>query len=279
VAFVFTASDPFFFADIDHALTGGAWSPLALEVCQRLSGVAIEVSQSNTGLHLIGKYDGPRPEHACKNTALGLELYTADRFVALTGSGAVGDAGLVATAALQGYITQYLTGTGSTSRGSEDEWLAGVALGVAPGATPPATDEDLISRACKSAGAAAAFSGKATFADLWEGRHSGDASSADRAMAQHLAFWTGNDCERIMRIMQQSGLVRDKWNREDYLRRTILSATGSCTRFYTAPAATADTAPVGGPAQKYLGPTQQEELYSLKTNLELDILAQYSMSH
>ncbi|WP_396126770.1 phage NrS-1 polymerase family protein [Acidicapsa ligni] len=49
-----------------------------------------------------------------------------------------------------------------------------------------------------------------------------DASAADSAIAQHLAFWTGKNCERIRNIMYQSKLVRDKWEREDYLPRTIL---------------------------------------------------------
>ncbi|MDO9009133.1 MAG: phage/plasmid primase, P4 family, partial [Thiobacillus sp.] len=82
----------------------------------------------------------------------------------------------------------------------------------------------------------AAFEGKASFADLWtanvealgrtypaEGRPY-DASSADAALAQCLSFWTGKDCGRIDRLMRQSALNRDKWERADYLPRTILGA-------------------------------------------------------
>jgi P4 family phage/plasmid primase-like protien len=100
----------------------------------------------------------------------------------------------------------------------------------------PTDDDELIRRALRSQSGAAAFSNKASFADLWnaneealshtypaEGR-SYDASRADAALAQHLAFWTGKDCERIHRLMGQSKLVRDKWDREDYLPRTILGA-------------------------------------------------------
>ncbi|MGO9337273.1 MAG: phage/plasmid primase, P4 family, partial [Terracidiphilus sp.] len=100
----------------------------------------------------------------------------------------------------------------------------------------PTDDDELIRRALRSQSGAAAFGNKASFADLWnaneealshtypaEGRPY-DASRADAALAQHLAFWTGNDCERIRRLIGESKLVREKWDREDYLPRTILGA-------------------------------------------------------
>jgi len=62
-----------------------------------------------------------------------------------------------------------------------------------------------------------------------EGTRRYDASSADAALAQHLAFWTGSDCERMQRLMRRSALVREKYEREDYLPRTILSATSRQT--------------------------------------------------
>ena len=106
----------------------------------------------------------------------------------------------------------------------------------------PTDDEELLRRAIGSKSASAAFGSRASFADLWHadpvaltraypaaGRVDGtpyDASQADAALAQHLAFWTGKDCERIKRLMDRSALARDKWNREDYLPRTILGAVG-----------------------------------------------------
>ena len=42
---------------------------------------------------------------------------------------------------------------------------------------------------------------------------------------QHLAFWTGKDAARIERLMRRSALVREKWDRDDYLGpRTIMGA-------------------------------------------------------
>lgn len=104
----------------------------------------------------------------------------------------------------------------------------------------PADDELLIQRALRSQSTAGAFGGKATFSDLWAGnvealartypaagRRDGlsyDASSADAALAQSLAFWAGKDCERIKRLMERSGLARDKYGRADYLQRTVINA-------------------------------------------------------
>jgi len=104
------------------------------------------------------------------------------------------------------------------------------------------SDEELIRRAIASKSAASAFGNRASFADLWNAdpvalcraysasdRRDGlpyDASSADAALAQMLAWWTGRDCERIERLMRQSALVREKWDRQSdpYLERTILGA-------------------------------------------------------
>lgn len=99
VGFVFTSDDSYFFIDIDHCLIDGKWSPLAIELCQTFTGCYVEISQSGTGLHIIGSYSSI-PEHSCKNIALGLELYHTERFVALTGTGAQGSWEHDATSAL-----------------------------------------------------------------------------------------------------------------------------------------------------------------------------------
>lgn len=97
----------------------------------------------------------------------------------------------------------------------------------------PADDADLLRRALQSRSAASAFGTRASFADLWEcntdvlskafpdSKSLYNASEADAALVAHLAFWTGKHGERIERLMRQSKLARDKWEREDYLPRTI----------------------------------------------------------
>ena len=224
VGFVFTEADPFWFLDIDNCLQAdGTWSPVANVLCQAFAGGAVEVSQSGRGLHIFGS--GKPPHHGCKNETYGLEFYHTGRFVALTGINAVGNAAMDFTALLPSLVSQYFP--------ADDLGVSGWTTEACEEWNGSTDDDELINRAIRSQSATSAFSGRASFADLWNADiqvlsrcypdpvRGYDASSADSALAQHLAFWTGKNCERIERIMRKSKLARDKWEREDYLPRTI----------------------------------------------------------
>lgn len=260
VGFLFTENDPFFFIDIDNCLIDGAWSPVAVDIMSRLPGAAVEVSQSGTGLHIFGRYSGPEPLHSCKNRVYDIELYTSGRFVAMTGDRVVGDASVICDAALAGLIATYFP---PRVGGAVDvvEWTTE----PVPEYTGPEDDDELIRRACASGSAGSVFGGSGGFKALWEadedalcgmypdeyGARAYDESQADAALAQHLAFWTGNNCERIQRVMERSALVRDKWEREDYLIRTILRAVGMQETVYSVtPVADADTTGLKGTAKQ-----------------------------
>ena len=89
-------------------------------------------------------------------------------------------------------------------------------------------DETLISKA-KNAKDGAKFTA------LWEGDISGyenNHSNADLALCCLLAFWTGGDRDRIDKLFRQSGLNREKWDREDYVERTVKAALECITEFY-----------------------------------------------
>lgn len=228
VAFSFQESDPFFFIDIDNAFDGASWSPVAQRLAAMFPGAAMEMSQSGKGMHIFGT--GRAPAHGKKNTALGLEFYTELRFAALTGIGCVGDASTDHTAALHAVTAEYFP-PGASSGADGDFTLSDAPV---PEWRGPTDDADLIRRALRSKSASNVFGGRASFADLWEantdalavaypdgGGRAYDASQADAALASHLAFWTGRHGERIKSLMLQSGLVRDKWHRDDYLPRTI----------------------------------------------------------
>lgn len=228
VAFVFTKNDPFFFLDIDHARdpVTGVWAQHAQQLAAMFPGAAMELSQSGTGMHIFGRMSPML--HGCKNAAFGLELYTEERFCALTGVGAMGSADTDHTAAMAQVIAHYFpfsdtldaNGDFSLSTGPVPEWNG------------PVDDDELLRRALASMSVAAKFGQGATFRDLWENNvdvlstvyvNGGeyDLSMVDAALVSHLAFWTGRHGERILRLMQRSGLVRDKWARPDYLPRTI----------------------------------------------------------
>lgn len=232
VGFVFTESDPFWFLDLDNCLSpdGSDWNELAKGLCGAFSGAAVEVSQSGRGLHIFGT--GRPPVHGCKNEPLKLEFYHSGRFVALTGSGAVGNCAADFTHLLPSLVAQYFPP--SSSHDVNVEWTTGPCEGW----KGPTDDDELIRRALQSRSADSSFGHKASFADLWYANITAlskaypddvrgyNASQADAALAQHLSFWSGRDCERILSLMRRSALARDKWEREDYMTRTILGAVG-----------------------------------------------------
>jgi len=284
--FVFTAQDPFFFHDIDGALgQDGQWSPLAHSLLARFPGAAVEVSHSGRGLHVIGR-TAPIA-HAKKNTPLGLELYTTGRFVALTGTNAIGDAALDCTPAVHQLVADFFQ---PTATGEVAAWTTE----AVPEWDGPTDDDDLIRKAMASGqrSAAAAFggaNGDVTFADLWtadvaklaakwpgEGDKPFGQSEADQSLANHLAFWTGKNCERMERLMRRSALARDKWDgHRTYLVDTIVKAAAfvgkvAAGRAQSAPVVVPPTDPaqmaeaalaagrnVREAAREYMGPYDQ----------------------
>lgn len=259
VGFVLTESDPFFCVDIDGAIT----HPLV----DAFPGAAVELSQSGNGLHIWG-YASHVPPHACKRTDLGIELYHTDRFICL-GTPIGGNAWQDFTPHLERVVAEWFPPRAGAGVGAE--WTD------APRADwrGSTDDADLIRRARESRSAGAIFGGKACFDDLWRANETVLAASypstssdpwgkseADRALAQHLAFWTGCDCARMLRLMRQSALMRDKWEREDYLERTILSAVADCRDVCQDKAPTvqelAPQAVAGAPEVTHVMPTPQQ---------------------
>ncbi|MGL4249146.1 MAG: DUF5906 domain-containing protein, partial [Aeromonas sp.] len=240
MAFILSDDDPFFFVDIDDCLLPDrTWSPIAIELCTQFAGAAVEVSQSGRGLHIIGSIDQV-PEHGCKNIPLGMECYTGKRFIALTGTSASGDAAARFDTQFDAVVTKYFSA--DVQPLSPQSWTTT----HCDGSFPIDDDDRLIAKALDTTSAASVFTCKASFRDLWERNVSVladtypdevrefDASSADAALAQHLAFWTGNNCERIERLMRRSGLVRPKWDKhKSYVQRTVCNAVARQTSWYS----------------------------------------------
>ena len=85
-------------------------------------------------------------------------------------------------------------------------------------AAPDLTDAEIIEK-CQSADNAAKFNA------LWRGDISGygSHSEADLALIGILKFYT-RDPAQLERLVRQSGLYREKWDRTDYVTRTISKA-------------------------------------------------------
>ncbi len=88
------------------------------------------------------------------------------------------------------------------------------------------------------------------FTALWDGSLEGysSPSEADLALCGHLAFWTGRDASKMDTMFRQSGLMRDKWDRQQsgttYGAITIQKAIEDVIRNYvSAVAEHSQTAP------------------------------------
>ena len=77
-----------------------------------------------------------------------------------------------------------------------------------------------------------------TFNSLFDGKTSLNHSSADLALCNILAFWTGKDANKMDSIFRQSGLMRPKWDEthnsagETYGQMTISKAIDGCNEVY-----------------------------------------------
>jgi hypothetical protein len=260
LGFVIIKDHGFFCIDLDHCLVDGQWHPSAGVVCSRFPNAAIEVSRSQDGLHILGRYAGSIPTHRTRSSVLGfnMEVYSQDRFIALTGYQMSGDISTDCTVALVELLEEMFTSSGVTV--GMNTWTNE----PSPKWKGPDDDAILIERMLASRPSMGSiFGGKASLQDLWmrnvdvlrtafppSGIGSDfDQSAADQAMANHLAWWCGGNCQRVYDLMWQSQLAREKWRRDDYMRATVMKACNGLTEFYNGPVETRILTPVSADAR------------------------------
>jgi hypothetical protein len=209
----------------------GEIAPWAVVIIQRLNSYT-EVSPSGTGLKifLLATKPGPRCRIA---THPNIEIYDRARFVAVTGQRLDGTPEDLMPRQLELDTLYNETFPPEPAVGQRPD--RGAADGVAEpvGSTEPrgpfdGSDDELLDRA------RSAKNGD-DFARLFAGdtsAYKGDRSAADFALACRLAFWVGNDAGRIASLMWRSGLSRKKWDRRDYLDRTVARAIACTTRHF-----------------------------------------------
>lgn len=218
IGYVFDEQDPYTGVDIDHCITDGELSPVARKIVNVLDTYT-EISPSGTGVKMIvrAKKLGP----ACKDVQRKIEIYDNRRFFTLTGNRLAGTPEQIG------------------ERQSEIDRLYVKLFGEPTEAKPTREpqpnsleDDELLERAFLAADGEkmrALYLGDEKY--ITE-HYNGDHSSADQALANKLAFWCGGEAERIDRLFRNSGLMREKWERDDYRTRTITRAIDSCENFY-----------------------------------------------
>lgn len=275
VGFHFTENDPFFFLDLDDCYDPKTdrWTALATECLKTFEGAAVEMSTSGKGIHIFGSYK-TIPDHGCHPSAE-RELYHTGRFVALTGIGARGFSGLDFTDILPAFINKYFPSTASGSK-LDDDWWTDHPINADYGIQD---NEKLVEKALKSK----SKTGKPSFSELWSrnadvlsrayppdpsSKSEYGESGADAALAQHLAYWTANNAEQMKELMLASGLYREKYDRADYLPRTIKAACEKQTEWYSKKSRTTPATPssdeehvVPGKTKGYLTVQEMKDLF------------------
>jgi hypothetical protein len=170
-----------------------------------------EASYSGTGIHIIARGHVPRGR---KHD--GVEMYPAWRFFTFTG--------------------QHIAGTPPTISDSQAEldslyqelFPADIPTPIVPTSRPktgPISTQKVLEKGKNDI----------KFMDLFHGTCIGayylkkdgvtpDYSRADAALFEKLLYWTDGDVSTSKGLFEQSGLMRDKWNRTDYRESTINKA-------------------------------------------------------
>lgn len=220
IGFVFTQADPFVFVDLDdcHDPATGAYAPHANAIVQALPG-AWELSQSGKGLHGVGMLTDParltdKRRKWTNESGQALEVYPHARFMAIGGSGWTGEPVVDWTESLATWVPS----KPSLADFAPVTWIDQPRAAY----DGPADDDDLIRRAVARQTAMSSIGARVSFAALWhadaqalgdqwpdDNARPFDHSSADLALCNALAWWTGCNPVRMLRLFQKSGLWRD----------------------------------------------------------------------
>lgn len=185
--------------DLDDVVSeSGEINQLAADIVRELDSYT-EYSPSGRGLHILVKTDlGPVGK---RNDDIGLEMYNTGRFFTVTGN-AYGQAKPIQerTKQVKVVIAKYLPDKDKSKQPDVLQQVAKYRI-----------DESEAEIWGKM------FSSKKgeEIRSLYDGNLSGygdDHSRADQALANHLAYWTNGDAQRMDAMFRQSGLMREKWD-------------------------------------------------------------------
>lgn len=176
-----------------------------------------ELSQSQKGIHIICKGKLPKQGRRRGN----VEMYETGRYFIMTGN----------------YCSEYADINDCTEiiKPLHEKYIGGGKEPQGCIISAPInldTANDIVQAACKSKNGD-------NFKVLYSGNISGysSQSEADMALCNMLAFWTGCDANKMDAIYRQSGLMRDKWDRQQsgstYGALTLQKAIAGCSQVYS----------------------------------------------
>lgn len=219
IGFVFSERDNFIGVDIDNCVDNGKINEFAQSIIDELDSYT-EISVSGTGVHIIVRGEMPKEIKGTgkKNTKNGIEIYRFGRYFSMSGDIESNDQIYERTDELTEIFDKYFEVTETNNVQLKDYAEDKITW----------TNEELWQRMFNSKNGH-------DIQDLYNGESlSGDHSSDDLALCNHLAFWTAKSATRMDSMFRETGLMRDKWDvihftqtGETYGERTIATAISS----------------------------------------------------
>ena len=206
--------------DLDHCIEDGKIQLWAQQIIDRFKSTYIEISPSGTGIHIF---------------CLIPNGFIYDKTVYFIKKGDI-------EVYIPGHTNRFLTMTGNSigaadlaEEGESLTWVLDTYM-LRPKPIKPVQAVEAVSYLSDDSvmEKASAAKNSEKFKRLWNGDITGfpSHSEADAALCSMLAFWCGGDTDQMDRLFRQSGLMRDKWERDDYRTWTLTKAVSACTEFY-----------------------------------------------
>ena len=223
--------------DIDGCVTDSRLTELAKDIINRMDSYT-EYSPSGKGVRIfIDTTDAvfDKEKYYINNRKIHVEAYTENKYVSATGNAICEKSVRKCGDDFVKFLETYMVKPEPQK----------------PKATPPGSflsDAAVIDLAMSAANSE-------KFRKLWNGDTARYASQseADLALCSILAFYCGGDAEQIDRLMRMSDLCRDKWDGDDYSKRTIEKAVSGTTEFYKPVAVSSASQDFNDVAQKLIG--------------------------
>ena len=222
----FMFANGYFGVDIDNAedaiedYKNGSTDNIVAEFIGTLRSYA-EYSQSGRGIHIICRGKLPPGGRRKGN----VEMYDSGRFFVMTGNAAAEYTEIADGSERIKPLHEKYIGGARPKPNREPALVQPVNL----------SDAEILQKAGETK-AGAVF--QALYNGEWEAYFNSQ-SEADLSLCNRLAYWTGKDAEVMDRLFRASGLMRDKWDREQagstYGKLTIDKAIRDCETVYTPP--------------------------------------------
>ena len=244
VGFVFAAADPYCGVDLDNARDpeSGRLRPWAQAVVDALNSYT-EVSPSGTGVKIFLRGHCPgsghkKPYPGGEGHGGEIEVYDRGRFFTLTGIRLEGAPATIndAQAALAGIYARVWPPEPPPQSMVKREQEGGQNDHVNQSTANGQPDDNALlakARQAKNGPKFSALFDRGSLSDYGD-----DASRADMALAEMLAFWCQRDPDRMDRLFRRSALMRAKWddvhfgNGATYGAATIVKAAQRCRDVY-----------------------------------------------